>query len=195
MIGEVQIIQGIQAAFNSPAGIAFCAFCARWMIFLLTLPAAATSYKRRHKALRAAAYEAAWSGLVALILSLSLAAIIGRLRPFIASPDVNLLIPAPASFFSFPSSHASVAFAVAFALLYGDVTIGLVALLMACLVAFGRVATGVHYPSDAIAGALLGFISFLVTSNLLRRLPRNRRNRYAKLKDDPVDSLPHETSS
>ena len=149
--------------------------------------------------MRAAAYEAAWSGLVALILSLCLGAIIGRLRPFAVSSDVHLLIQAPASIFSFPSSHASVAFAVAFALLYGDVTIGLVALLMACLVAFGRVATGVHYPSDVIAGAVLGLVSFVITSNLLRLLPGGkRRAKLLKSKNDTVApvsaSTPHETS-
>ena len=195
MIGEIQIIEGIQNSLSSPWMVAAAVFCARWMIFLLTIPAAATSYKRRHKALRAAAYEAAWSAMLAAVLSLGLGILIGRIRPFVAFPnDVHLLIPPPSASHGFPSTHASIAFAVAFALLYGDVTIGLVALLMACLVAFGRVATGVHYPSDVIGGAVLGLISFVITSNLLRLLPGNRRAKLTKSKDGPIEAEPHETS-
>jgi undecaprenyl-diphosphatase len=89
-----------------------------------------------------------------------LGVLIGRVRPFHASSEIHLLIPPPASTYSFPSGHASVAFAIAAALAYGDISLGILGLFMAGLVAFGRVGAGVHYPSDVLAGALLGFLAF-----------------------------------
>ena len=163
MVAELEIIQGIQHLFEGPTATEFLIFCSRWFIFLLIIPVAATSFRKRYRPLRHAAYRAAWAALVAIVLSLLLGVIFARVRPFRASDAIHLFVPPPASMYSFPSSHASVAFAVAAALIYGDVSLGLVALLIACLVAFGRVATGVHYPSDVIAGAFLGFIAYGLT--------------------------------
>jgi undecaprenyl-diphosphatase len=143
------------------------------MVFLLIIPVAATSIRKRHRPLRQAAYRAAWAGMVAIVLSLLLGLAFARTRPFRASDDVQLLIPPPASTYSFPSTHTSVAFAVAAALLYGDITLGLVALVIACLVAFGRVATGVHYPSDIIAGVITGFVAYVATRFLHLGLERH----------------------
>ncbi len=175
MLGEIEIIHGIQRLLDTPAKISFAIFCARWLIFFLTVPVALIGLKRRHRPSRNAAYRAAWSALVALLLSLALGFLFGRIRPFHVSPDVHLLVQPPASVYSFPSSHASVAFAVAFALLYGDVTIGLLALLMAALIAFGRMAVGVHYPTDVFAGTFLGYIAFLVTGIVHQRFWMRRK--------------------
>lgn len=163
MLGEIEIIKGIQDLFQGSTGTSFLIFCSRWLIFFLTIPVALTGLRKRHRGLRHAAYRAAWAALVALVISLLLGMVFARVRPFRASDQINLLVSPPASTYSFPSSHASVAFAVAAALLYGDVSIGLLALLMAVFVAFGRVATGVHYPSDVFAGMLLGFAAYALT--------------------------------
>ncbi len=189
MLGEIEIIHGVQRLLDTPAKVAFAVFCARWLIFFLTIPVALTGIKRRNRSLRQTAYRAAWSALVALVLSLLLGLVFARVRPFHASADVRLLVQPPASVYSFPSSHASVAFAVAFALLYGDVTIGLIALLMAVFVAFGRVAVGVHYPTDVFAGALLGYIAFLLTRFVHRRFLMRRASR---MKPEIAAHPPHE---
>ena len=57
---------------------------------------------------------------------------------------------------SFPSGHSAAAFA--FASGVGDVLPGAAIPLraLATAVAYARVHTGVHYPGDVIAGALLG---------------------------------------
>jgi undecaprenyl-diphosphatase len=79
-----------------------------------------------------------------------------RVRPCNALEGVNLLVGCTQSF-SFPSNHAVNSFAVAGAigglfrpLLFALAPIGL-------LVCLSRVAVGVHYPFDVIAGGLLGF--------------------------------------
>jgi undecaprenyl-diphosphatase len=61
---------------------------------------------------------------------------------------------APSSL-SFPSAHATSSFAVATAMTRVD-PLGALAFLLAFALAFGRPYLGMHYPSDVLAGALLG---------------------------------------
>jgi undecaprenyl-diphosphatase len=57
---------------------------------------------------------------------------------------------------SFPSDHATVAFAMAVSIVLRNRRLGLVTVAMAIAVALSRVVVGVHYPSDVLAGAVLG---------------------------------------
>jgi undecaprenyl-diphosphatase len=56
---------------------------------------------------------------------------------------------------SFPSDHATGAFALAFGIWLYDRTIGGILLVLAAIVAFARVYVGTHYPGDVVAGALI----------------------------------------
>ena len=58
--------------------------------------------------------------------------------------------------FSFPSDHATVAGAVAVGLLFANRRWGIVAAVLAALMAFTRVYVGAHYPGDVLAGLALG---------------------------------------
>src|SRR5262245_26045223 len=79
-----------------------------------------------------------------------------RPRPYLGHPnDAHLFIPA-SSDSSFPSDHATAAFAIAVSLFLRSTRIGLLAIAMAAALALSRVAVGAHYPSDVVAGALLG---------------------------------------
>jgi membrane-associated phospholipid phosphatase len=71
---------------------------------------------------------------------------------------------------SFPSGHTAAA--VAFASGAGRVmpTAGIPLHALAVLVAYSRVHTGVHYPGDVLAGALLGAVIADVAANALDRL-------------------------
>jgi membrane-associated phospholipid phosphatase len=57
---------------------------------------------------------------------------------------------------SFPSGHAASAFAFATGVAIGLPQTGIPLTAMAALVAYSRVHTGVHYPSDTIAGSVIG---------------------------------------
>jgi undecaprenyl-diphosphatase len=81
---------------------------------------------------------------------------VGRVRPCHAIAWAHALpigLPADPSF---PSGHAAGSFAFAFFVIQVNRPLGLVAMLLAPLIALSRVALGVHYPSDAIGGAAMG---------------------------------------
>jgi len=90
------------------------------------------------------------------IVSFSLKYTIVRERPFVNYPDIQKLSEAGNS--SFPSGHTIEAFAIAFAvsILFPKRKYIVAIFLWAFLIAYSRMALGVHYPSDVLAGILLG---------------------------------------
>ena len=67
----------------------------------------------------------------------------------------------PLSDFSFPSGHTLASFEAAVVLLIRDRRFGIPAIVLAVLIAFSRLYLYVHYPTDVLAGAVLGtFIAF-----------------------------------
>ena len=78
-----------------------------------------------------------------------------RERPFLFNDDVVLLVSPPFGT-SFPSSHTMQSFAAAIVFFYIDKRFGVCALIFAFFVGFSRLYLYVHYPSDVLAGALIG---------------------------------------
>jgi undecaprenyl-diphosphatase len=100
----------------------------------------------------------ALAGLSALA-ALGLAQVIGhvwdRARPYEAHQSAHLLV-ARSHDPSFPSDHATAAFALAVAVFAYHRRAGWLMLAMASVLSIARVAVGTHYPSDVLGGALLG---------------------------------------
>jgi undecaprenyl-diphosphatase len=182
MSGEIQILQGIQEAMSGPTGQWLSVFFARYLVFIFALFVAVIGFGRKRRHLRKIAYEATWAALFALVIATVSGQFIGRIRPYLVDPSVIALIPAPLTEHSFPSGHTATAFAAAVVLVYGSPGIGLLALLAAALVGFGRMATGVHYPTDVLAGALLGSVIGIIVHHI--QLRRNKKQQspdtYAK---------------
>ncbi len=88
-------------------------------------------------------------------ISILLSEWIRRPRPFFSEhykPLIELAIQTP----SFPSQHATIAFSLV-AIFSNEPLVWPFMLLAAVLVGVGRLAAGVHFVSDVIVGALIGF--------------------------------------
>lgn len=81
-----------------------------------------------------------------------------RPRPFVVSGFTPLINPAGDA--SFPSGHAIIFFVLATLMFFWiDRKWGWWFFAGAILIVIARVATGVHYPVDVVAGAAIGFIT------------------------------------
>lgn len=103
---------------------------------------------------------------IAAAANIIIALVWKRPRPFISHQD-EILRPITQGLkvdpVSFPSAHTYIAFAIATSVfLYGHKKLGSFLFLIAILIAVGRIGAGLHYPSDVIAGALLGIASGIV---------------------------------
>jgi undecaprenyl-diphosphatase len=113
-------------------------------------PTADAERERRRRLVLLAALATAGSLLVNQILI----RIWSRPRPS-AVQAATLLLP-PSHDPSFPSDHATFAFAIAAGLFLVSKRIGVPALILAALIGLARVYTGEHYLSDVVGGALIG---------------------------------------
>jgi len=131
----------------------FFKFIAVYLIY--TIPLFLLGYwflGEKKTALRAAfAGILGWCGLAYLIGHY----LYFRPRPFTALPTKELVFHRPS--YSFPSDHATFLFALAFSFyLAGERKIGYCLLGIGVLVSVSRVVVGFHYPSDVLAGWVLG---------------------------------------
>jgi undecaprenyl-diphosphatase len=87
-----------------------------------------------------------------------------RARPFTAHEASTHLLSAPSPDPSFPSDHAAAAFAIGFAVLAFSRRGGILFLGAALLIGISRVALGLHYPSDVLAGVVVGWLAALLVT-------------------------------
>ena len=119
---------------------------------------------------RRGASAAGFSAVVALGLGQLISHAADRARPFVDHPQIHLLIQ-HARDAGFPSDHATGAFAISTALLLRHRRAGAAAMIVAALIAVGRVAVGAHYPGDVLGGAALGAaVALLLWARPLRTI-------------------------
>src|SRR5213083_2597424 len=97
------------------------------------------------------------SAALALLVNQLISKIWHRQRPFATHPSAHVW-GSRSHDPSFPSDHASAAFAIAFA----------VFLAAAIVIGVGRVFIGAHYPLDVVAGCLVGLASALLLARVAR---------------------------
>jgi membrane-associated phospholipid phosphatase len=120
---------------------------------------------------RAAAEAVASIAVGSAVSNLALKSIARRRRPQAVNGQVvpSRRVRRPLSS-SFPSGHAASAFAFA-STMGEEVPATWVPMhVAASLVAYARIHTGVHHPSDVVAGALIGAMSGSIVRRLARRL-------------------------
>ena len=130
------------------------------LIGWFTLPR--TEENRRHALVVSVA-----GGVIALLVNFAIGSIWFRPRPFVADPSQFHNIIPHAADTSFPSDHASGAFGF---------TVGAwgqsakwyyrLSLVIAILVMIARVYTGVHWPTDVLAGMVVGLASGWIARRL-----------------------------
>ena len=121
-----------------------------WYSLMALLPLLHGAYGLR------AALVMAGAGLVGLTIYKVMKSRLVRERPYISYPDI-LSGTAPLDRYSFPSGHTL--HAVMFTTIAVSYFPALVAILIpfALLVALSRVILGLHYPTDVIVGAFIGW--------------------------------------
>ena len=102
-----------------------------------------------------------------IIVEVIIKNIVKRARPIVEDISQKMLIKLPITY-SFPSGHTASSFAVTTVLALLSSHLFFAALPIAILISFSRVYLRVHYPSDVIAGVLVGFISGSIAVLLYR---------------------------
>jgi undecaprenyl-diphosphatase len=128
-----------------------------------------------NKELKLKSYNTAASLLVAGAFSTVLKITIQRERPFITYPNI-IYQKTEVGSYSFPSGHTNFAFATAtsLTLAFPKWYVIVPAYSYAAAVGYSRMYLGVHYPSDVLAGALIGTGSALLTWKAQKWLTKKR---------------------
>lgn len=100
--------------------------------------------------------------------------VIARTRPYdLDGVTIDLLVNKLHDF-SFPSGHTLASFEAATVLMIRDKRMGIPALVLAVIIALTRLYLYVHYPTDVIAGALLGigfaFLGVFIVNKIYKAL-------------------------
>jgi len=162
----IQRFVGLSSALDG-FGI-FCASVLIWIEAALVIIFFFLDRRRRSWAVAGAAV----SGIIAWLASEGIGLLYFRPRPFAALANAHLLINKSPLDKSFPSDHASIAFALAFAIYFVDRRWGAAFLALAAVISLARVFVGVHYLSDVLAGALVGFICAFFIHRLIHNFLR-----------------------
>ena len=145
-------------------------FCARWLL-VLSIGAAILFVL---VVLRFAPPAGLFGGYLlaavggSYLFTLLLAYLIRRKRPYEVTPDaehMSQMIYTP----SFPSGHATMAFALAttLVLLFSPVIwVAVILYAIASIISLARVVVGVHYVTDVLAGAIVGVVGSFAFMNL-----------------------------
>jgi len=100
--------------------------------------------------------------------NLVLKPLVGRIRPFAVNPGVALLTPPPLDA-SFPSGHTAASFTAASALWTANSTMRWPSLILAVVISLSRLYLYVHWPTDVLAGAVLGIVLGFVGTKLAEK--------------------------
>ncbi len=83
--------------------------------------------------------------------------LVARTRPYDVNTAIVLLVPKPSDY-SFPSGHSAASFTVVGALYFRRSKLWIPAAALATIIAASRLYLYIHYPTDVLAGIVLGII-------------------------------------
>lgn len=126
----------------------------------------AFGYFNQNKDQKRQAFVAGGALALNTAITFSLKYSISRPRPYVADPQI--IKKANAGPHSFPSGHTSLAFATAtsLTLAYPKWYVALPAYAWASASGYSRMHLGMHYPTDVLAGAIIGTLSGIVAHKI-----------------------------
>lgn len=124
------------------------------------------------------AYKGAVAIGFAIVMSSGIKYLVNRPRPYVTHPT-DIIKRDEAGPFSFPSGHTNASFATAttLSLTYKKWYVAVPAFTYASFVGYSRMRLGMHYPSDVLAGAILGSSCAWLTWRIERALNKKKRDK------------------
>ncbi|TSC95142.1 MAG: Bacitracin transport permease protein BCRC [Parcubacteria group bacterium Licking1014_1] len=115
-----------------------------------------------------------WEGLVAIIVSRWVSVPIIRFlwfrpRPFVVENFIPLINQSPLEA-SFPSGHAAFYFALSTTIYLHNKKAGVLFYIASLLIVLARVFAGAHWPSDILAGAVLGILTAWTANKVFKKI-------------------------
>lgn len=169
---ELGILDWIQANLRSPMGdtvmsvvTSFANKGIGWLLLAGMLLLFARNRKTGMALLLAICIEV-------LLCNILLKPMVARERPFVLNPAMQLLITLPQDY-SFPSGHAAVSFASATVLWIRNNRWRFPATILAIVIAFSRLYLYVHFPTDVLAGTIIGILAGIISCRILRQPVQN----------------------
>lgn len=104
-----------------------------------------------------------------LITNVTLKPLVARTRPYDINTSVVLLVERLSSY-SFPSGHTASAFTLAFTFFFAKNKYAKFILVYATIMAFTRLYLYVHFPTDILAGILIGCLNGYLACILVNKL-------------------------
>ena len=108
--------------------------------------------------------------IVYIVAELILDPMVARVRPCDAGIGVNAVVGVSHSGYSFPSGHTTISFAVAMVICMMSESrkSKFAAVFLAIIIAFSRLYLGVHYPTDVLAGMVIGIVIAVIVVGIWR---------------------------
>lgn len=127
------------------------------------------------KTRRLGAFCAAAMILNFLVVNVALKPLIARTRPYDLLDTLKTLVPAEHDF-SFPSGHSAISLSCAWVIFrMTPKKWGVPALVLALLISLSRLYVGVHYPTDVIAGVVIGALMAEIAMFALKKVPARKK--------------------
>jgi len=113
------------------------------------------------------AMQCAVAGFSGLVIYRGLKNVLVRERPYITHAAAIVCAGRPLDRFSFPSGHTLHAVSFTTIICSGIPELAWILVPMALLIAGSRVVLGLHYPSDVVAGGIIGALVACLTTTLV----------------------------
>ena len=123
-----------------------------------------------------------------VVVNLLIKNVVARIRPYdlavangVIQEIKDLLITTDPKDWSFPSGHTGSVFAVAAVMAaWMPKRWGIPAILLSILIALSRLYVGVHYPTDVLAGMIIGLLTAAVARRVIKAVWPKKKKKHRK---------------